>query len=356
MKENSIRKAKNNIMTNKKKVVFVGDSRKMKGGVSTVMKTLETSWIWDKYKCYWMETQVNSNKIVKVLYLALGWIKSLGVIPFYDIVHFQTVPGFSMIGLLPIFLYSKLWHKRIIVQLHVGNQIKEYMNNPFFQFWTKHAHEVIFLGKMWCNQSRPFIHKSTHTDFLYNPVSTTEKPISAEKFFLFAAYFNPNKGYDIFLNAFSLIAKKYPDWKVVLCGTGDDDLVHDLIDRLDISNQVVLPGWIDGDEKKYYFQSAYAYCMASWKEGLPLSVLEAMSYGVPIITTPVGCLPEFLENKKSAMIFNHGEVKEMADAMEFLINNPIQREVMGHKCLKIISENFTLEKVSKKLDSIYTAI
>lgn len=49
------------------KVLFVGDSRKMRGGVSTVIKTIEKSSIWEKYNCNWLETQINATKIIKVL-------------------------------------------------------------------------------------------------------------------------------------------------------------------------------------------------------------------------------------------------------------------------------------------------
>lgn len=55
------------------KVLFVGDSRKMRGGVSTVIKTIEKSSIWEKYNCNWLETQINATKIIKFWYLIKGY-------------------------------------------------------------------------------------------------------------------------------------------------------------------------------------------------------------------------------------------------------------------------------------------
>lgn len=87
----------------------------MKGGVSTVMKILEKSTLWENYKCYWLETQINSkNKLLKILYLIRGFTKGLFIIPRYQIVHFQTTPGTSMIILLPIFIYALLCRKRLL--------------------------------------------------------------------------------------------------------------------------------------------------------------------------------------------------------------------------------------------------
>lgn len=74
------------------KVLFVGDSRKMRGGVSTVIKTIEKSSIWEKYNCNWLETQINATKIIKFWYLIKGYLKGVYMIPQYNIIHFQTEP------------------------------------------------------------------------------------------------------------------------------------------------------------------------------------------------------------------------------------------------------------------------
>ena len=75
------------------KVLVVGDSRKMKGGVSAVIKTIESSFIWKKYHCHWVQCQINSSKILKILYLLNGYIDAFIRIPFYDIVYFHTAVG-----------------------------------------------------------------------------------------------------------------------------------------------------------------------------------------------------------------------------------------------------------------------
>ena len=170
------------------KVLFVGDSRKMKGGVSTVMKTLEKSAFWQQYNCDWIETQVNSrSKLVKVLYLLKGILRSIYVLPRYDVIHFQTTPGPGMMTLFPIFLYTQLWRRKSVVQLHMGNQIKRYVNGYPFRFWAKYADSFIFLGKTWEYEIRPFLPQNVKSFHLYNPVSMHEKQEKCDKYFLYAA-------------------------------------------------------------------------------------------------------------------------------------------------------------------------
>lgn len=341
----------------KNKVLLIGDSRKMKGGISTVIKTLEKSPLWKKYNCYWLETQINSNNIlVKILYLLKGFAKGLFIIPQYRIIHFHTATGASMKTLLPFFLYTLLFRKKIIIQLHVGNQIKKHVNDYLFKFWTSRADLVLFLGKTWQNEISQNINCNVKTDFLYNPIYPKEKQLYYKKYFLFAAYFHPNKGYDILLEAFSKVIKKHPEWKLIMCGTGDTEGVYKSINKFRLNDNVILPGWVKGEDKEVLFKEAFAYCMTSYQEGLPMSVLESLSYGVPVISTPVGCLPEFLSDNESVLFFNFGNVDKLEKCMLKLIEEKEIRELISQNAYKIINSKFTIDVINSKLDTIYNNI
>lgn len=339
------------------KVIFVGDSRKMKGGISTVMKTLEKSKLWKDYKCYWLETQINGkNKFVKFLYLIRGFSQGLFIIPRYQIVHFQTTPGISMVILLPIFIYALLCRKKIIVQLHMGNQIKKYVNNWSFKFWTSHSNLIIFLGKIWRDEITPYLSKEVKTDFLYNPIITQEKGEIHKKYFLFAAFFDINKGYDILLKAFNNIIKDYPEWKLIMCGSGDTSGVINCINKYQLRDKVILPGWVEGKDKAQYFKEAYAYCMTSYQEGLPMTVLESISYGVPVISTPVGCLPEILKDNETCLFFNFGDSYGLEEKMRQLITNYELRNKLGNNSYELVKKHFSIEAIAFKLNKIYNSL
>lgn len=336
------------------KVLFVGDSRKMKGGVSTVMKTLEKSSLWKKYHCRWIETQINSPcRIYKILYLLKGIIKGAFIIPQYDIIHFQTTPGKGMITLFPLFFYTLLWRKKIIVQLHMGNQIEGYVNDLSFKFWTKHANLILFLGHTWEEKIKRYLPKQVQTNFIYNPIPMQIQQSNYDKYFLYAAYFTENKGCDIFLKAFAQITENYPDWKIVMCGTGDIELVKRWIKEYKLESKVEMPGWIEGEQKHLLFSHAGAYCMTSYQEGLPMSVLEAISYGVPVISTPVGCLPEVLQHENSILFFKFGNSDGLANCMERIINDYSLRNQLSNESYRIAQSYFSVNKITQKLETIY---
>lgn len=333
------------------KVLVIGDSRKMKGGVSSVIKTLEQAPLWDNYHCKWVECQINSSIFMKLAYLILGTIKGLFLLPFYHIVHFHTGLGNSMWVQMPLYLWAIVWRKKRIVHLHVGNQIIELGINRPLRFACLHAHIVLTLGKTWI----PYIPYGTNTRVrhLYNPAPNVERSTSADKYFLFAAYITANKGYHHLLEAFARVVKSYPDWKLVMCGTGDVKDVQSCISRLGLEDHVILPGWVEGEEKAEFFRHAYAYCMTSEMEGLPISVLEAVAYGIPVVSTKVGCLPEILKADESALFYDFGDSTLLEKQMKKLIEKPAIREQIINHAYAEYEANLSIRSYCEQLGSIY---
>lgn len=333
------------------KVLFVGDSRKMKGGISSVMKTIEASYIWKKYQCYWLETQVNDSTLKKLLYLFGGIVKSIFRVPFYDVVFFQTSTGTAQKSLLPIFLYSLLWRKKIIIELHVGNQLRNFQDDKLFRFWCNKSDKVVVLGKTWMEYVP--IDDKTKVTYLYNPSPDVENQVKHEKYFLFAAYLDIiYKAYDTLIEGWSIFAKSHPEWKLVVCGSGEIDNLKRIINECDVEDSVVLPGWVSGDVRLKYFKEAYAYVMTSKMEGLPMSILESMAYGVPVITTPVGCLPEFLEHDKSALIFDFKDAEGLAVQMERIVKDTDKRMMLVQNAHELCKNNFVKERFTERLEQI----
>lgn len=339
-----------------KRVLVVGDSRKMKGGVSTVIKTMENTSLWEKYDCRWVQCQINSNKLLKVAYLIRGFLYCLFVMPRYDIVHFMTTPGSGMVVQFPFFVYSLLLQKKKVMHLHVGNQLKDYYNNKLFRFCVKYSDLVLTLGKTWYEYVPVPEKWNGRVDYLYNPSPVPIKQKKWDPYFLFAGWFDLNKGYDTLLEGFSKVLGVYPNWRLVICGAGNVDEVRYYIKKNNLEKNVDLPGWVEGEEKMQYFKNAYAYCMTSMKEGLPMTVLESMAFGVPVISTEVGCLPEFLRNKENVLFFNFKDSDDLAKNMIELIENKELREKITCSARQTITKEFQLDVFINRLDSFYNTI
>lgn len=339
------------------KVVQIGASRNTRGGVTTVLKSWENSEIWHKYDCKWLETQDNRGILYKFYYLLRSFFTALLLIPKCDIAHFHTVPGMSIIIQMPIFLLCLLLKKRIVVQLHVGNQIVGHTDDTLFKWVLKKADRIVVLAFIWKDLLL------THFDIpqekvsvIYNAAPDVKRSDDKEKYVLFMAYLVKNKGYDILIKAFSEISHNYPDWNLIIAGTGEMDKARELAKRYGVEDKIVFKDWVIGAVKDSLWKHAGAYCMASYQEGFPMTVLEAWSYGTPLITTPVGGLPDVIRNRENALVFDFGDVDGLANCFSLLFSSDMLQRSLSEASVKLAKTTFSMEHTAKDIERMYESL
>jgi glycosyltransferase involved in cell wall biosynthesis len=274
----------------------------------------------------------------------------------YDIVHFHTVPGNSLIVQMPIFLYSNLWGKKTIVHFHVGNQLYEYKDNRIMNFVLKKATKVVVLA----NVINRYLKELYGIDgaVIYNPINKQEKRSFAktENFIFFAAYLIKEKGYTTLLEAYSTLAYKYPDWNLVIAGTGELDEARQMCEKFGITDKVTIYNWLNRDEMDRMYGKAGIFCIASVKEGFPMSFLEAASYGVPVVSTPVGGLVDVLEDGTNSMVFEFNDSKQLSEKLDTLMGDEKLRKDISLNLQKLVETTFSEEAVSQQLDKFYESL
>lgn len=138
-------------------------------------------------------------------------------------------------------------------------------------------------------------------------------------------------------------------------GDGDVDQVTDLIKQNNVENIAEFQGWVNDDKKERLLNMADAYILPSYNEGLPISVLEAMSYSLPIISTNVGGIPEILKNGENGFIMSPGDKDAMYRAILELMNNEKLRTDMGKSSYSKVQEHMP-SFVERQLDDLYRSL
>lgn len=338
----------------KLKVLFVATSRQTMGGITSVLKRYEKMDVWKKYHCAWLETQINKGIALKLWYMIKAYITMLFIVPRYDIVHFHTVPGNSLIVQMPVFLYSKLWRKKTIVHLHVGNQLYEYKDNKVMNYVLRKATKVVVLA----NVINGYLKELYNVDgaVIYNPINEQHKrdQTKIEKFIFFAAYLIKEKGYTTMLDAYARIADRHPEWNVVIAGTGELDEARKICEHHGITEKVTIHSWLNREQMNRMYEKAGIFCIASYKEGFPMSFLEAASYGVPVVSTPVGGLVDVLEEGKNSMVFDFGNVEQLAAKLDHLMTDDRLRETISLNLQELVETTFSEEAVCRELENLYS--
>lgn len=340
-------------------VLIVAPAREYKGGIAAVIRQMENTSLWKRYRCHWIQTQTNKMYIKKFYWFFSSAIIALFKLPKYDIIHFHTVPGISLIVQMPIYLWALLWRKKIIVHIHVGNQLEEHANSKIFDFVLSHASTVVVLSDVWKVKMTQLFPALKSVDILYNPAPRAESiPYASRKgkYIIFIAYLTKNKGYDTLIEAYASLCSKHSDWDLIIAGSGETEEAKQLSEKLGISNRVVFTGWIDGSEKAKLLANASCFCMASYMEGFPMSVLEAWAYGIPVVTTPVGGLPDVLEDGVNALAFTPGHSAELAGQLEKIMQDDLLAEKLIENGKRTIASHFDLEIVARSWAEIYESL
>ncbi len=343
-----------------KRVLVVGSAEQSAGGVSSAIKLMKKMHAWDEYQCHWLGTQIQRNYLWKVWYAIKANIIALFLIWKYDIVHFHTVPDkICLVIQMPIFVLALLGRKKIIMHIHMGNQLRNHTDNGLFKWCLNRADLVVLLAKKWQRLfADSYADVKTPTTVIYNACEIVpEVPYEyKDKRIMMAAFFNDNKAPDLLLKAWLSIKDKYPDWHVDMLGNGEVDRFKKMADDMGLADSVNFTGYVTGKEREEYYRKASIYCMCSYEEGFPMVVLEAWAYGISVVTTPVGGLPDVLDEGRNALVFDFGDWQGLAKQLSILIDNENMRRDMARYSREFVMSRFSLDAINDDVRAVYSSL
>ena len=339
---------------------MVGSDERSAGGVASVLRLMKTMPFWEKYHCGWLGTQIQRGYGAKLWYALKAYCKAFFTIWTYDIVHFHTVPDkICLIIQMPVLLLALLGRKRIVMHIHMGNQLEDHTRNGLFIWCLNRSDCVVLLAKKWqalFEVLYPTVNAMTAV--IYNACAATpEVDYSVkENSIIFAAHLDENKRADLLLQAWQKLRKEFPDWHVTIMGNGDVERYSRMSYEMGLDDSVTFTGYITGKQKEDVWNKASIYCMCSRHEGFPMVVLEAWAHGIAVVSTPVGGLPDVIEEGKNCLTFPFGDAEGLEKQLRHLMQSPELRRNMAEYSKPFGEEMFAPEKISDSVDVLYKEI
>ena len=171
--------------------------------------------------------------------------------------------------------------------------------------------------------------------------------------FINVARQDENKNQEAIIQCFASIHKDNPQTSLLLIGDGPlHDSLKKMVGELGLSDCIHLPGITDKPE--IYYAQADAYIQSSHREAMPLSVLEAMAAGLPIISTDVGGLRDVVKN--NGRLVPDGSLEKLEDSMRWILSIPSEEREKIEAESKRISEDFSSKKMAKRYQEIYDLV
>lgn len=325
--------------------------------MASVIRTMERMPLWKEFDCYWLGTQIQRNYLWKVWYALKAYFIALCIIWRYDIIHFHTVPDrICLIIQLPVFLLARIGGKKIIMHIHMGNQLAGNTENKLFLWCLKRADLIVLLAKKWERMFKEWFPSiETPTTVVYNASTHVEKVDwnRKQKRIIMVGYMDDNKAPDLLLKAWDSVKDDYQDWRVSFLGNGEVERFQRMAKEMGLLDTVEFTGYVIGDKKKEYFDTASIYCLCSHHEGFPMAVLEAWEHSIAVVTTPVGGLPDVIEEGKNALTFDFGDWQGLAKQMKRLMDDEALRKTMADFAYEFVEKEFTLDNINNKFTLIY---
>lgn len=152
-------------------------------------------------------------------------------------------------------------------------------------------------------------------------------------------------GIETIILAFHRVLQSYPKVTLKIAGSGPErENLEKLVQKLSLGASVQFLGRLDRNQMTQLYQSADILLNASTVDNMPNAILEAQSFGIPVISTDVGGIPFIVKNDVNAILIKPKNPESMAEAIIHLINNPRLREKLSANGLENI-KNYTWEKI-----------
>ncbi|MEO0092282.1 MAG: glycosyltransferase [candidate division WOR-3 bacterium] len=167
------------------------------------------------------------------------------------------------------------------------------------------------------------------------------------------AAFSSFKAHEVLIESAIKIVEKLPKIKFILVGCGPKQKkITELINKRGLNSYFLLPGFVY--DVRPILSILSVFVLVSYSEGLPVAVMEAMSFGLPVVASKVGGIPELIEDKVTGMLVEPNNPEKLASAIIELLENPEKASIMGKKAREKIITDFSIRKMTNKIEFYYT--
>ncbi len=253
--------------------------------------------------------------------------------------HFGNYPNLKKSHLYMEMLFSRIAHKLIAVGYEQSKSLKRVLHLPESKI------SVLYNGV-----ENPSIEPTL--ECINNLRSDPAKPIIIGSI----STLTEQKGLSVLLDAAAILSERKTNCVLLIVGGGPlESELESKCKRLGLQEMVKFLGWMHNAPNKllHYID---VFCQSSLWEANSIVLLEAMSYGAPIVTTEVGESRHVIDNGRSGKIVQPDEPEALAEALLELIDNRQQRQDMGENARAKFLENYTVDNMIENYEGIYQSL
>jgi glycosyltransferase involved in cell wall biosynthesis len=252
-----------------------------------------------------------------------------------------------------------------LITLHSGSTYKEYLGKFAKKISIPKSDWIFSSGKKESQflESR-FNVSPEKINIIRPPIDTSTYLIQDKETACLNINLNPNRRYLLFMGrfddsvkrisaiikAFQNHAQTFPDVDLLIIGGGKDEEDLKSLAKQLVPGRVIFPGWIgDAIDKSWYYNVSECLILASWREGFPVVVCEALACGIPVISSHVGGISDLVLQEKTGWLFEPGDDYALSAYLEYVMANPGKILKMKNDIRNLAEETVSYGAVEQSL-------
>lgn len=346
-------------------IAMLGPDLQAKGGIAAVASSLVEGFSNGNFFIDYIPTTIDRASIFKLICFFRAIMYFMIILPKVNFLHIHVASRTSFWRKTIFVLLSLIFNVPYILHIHGGSFPQFYENecNKLKQKVIKSVFNkaaVIFVLSLWWEKYlKQKITENENIILMYNSVNVEKNYVKyngSNNKLLFIGSLSEDKGFFDLLTVMEKIVIKYPKVLLRCCGDGDLSELRKLIAKKKLDKHVELLGWVSGAQKVYQLKNSSIYILPSYFEGLPISMLEAMSFSLPVICTNVGGIPEIIQNGIDGILIRPGDIHGLYKALDRMLSNPDLCLTMGKNGFCKIINNFDCRVMLSKMSKVYEKI
>jgi glycosyltransferase involved in cell wall biosynthesis len=317
---------------------------KTRGGISTLIREILASSVSDRFDITYIPSQAEdygrSRKALLAGAAAVRVATHLALNP-VDLVYIHIGSNASLYRESTYILLARSFKKKVVAHFHAGD-IDEYFDlqpitgRRYIRKALNACEHFIAVSEASARKLRRYVPKASikvirnaiDTSLFSNsnrlPFRRAGEPVNI----LFVGAMGKLKGERDLLRAMAVLKSEGVAFTATFLGFGHRE-AEDYAGRLGVLDLIEHIGPVSTESRHTYYERADIFVLPSYAEAMPMSVIEAMAAGLPIITTPVGGTPEIITDRQNGLFIECGDVNALADRLRLLIEDRQLRKTLG---------------------------
>ena len=348
----------------RKRIWMIGTAPSGKGGIASVLQQYQAVGMLSGGAVHFEPSHADTGPAGHILPFlrCAGRLWPAVLLGQVSVVHAHTSYGGSVWRKLLLTLPALLIHVPVIYHLHAGS-FDEYhakgsaWRRACMRLLFRRAFRVVVLSdewKQWAQSVEPATRVTVIANSLATATGTQGGPMADDHpTILFLGRVGDAKGTFDLLRAFAAVRQCIPLARLVIGGDGDIERLNSEVAVLNLEGAVEYVGWATGTAKSKLLAACWVFALPSYREGLPVGILEAMAYSRAVVASPVGGIPHAVDHGVTGLLVQPGDVKALVSSLLAVLSSRAAAQRMGQAGRQAFVRKFAHDANLPKILALY---